>query len=69
MTDIFASVSTSGLYVLDATNNRVLVFAKDGAYQRQYIFSGITGATNIYADEAAKNLWILSGTQVYRLDL
>src|SRR3989344_1378455 len=66
VTDIFASVSTSGLYVLDATNNRVLVFAKDGAYQRQYIFSGITGATNIYADEAAKNLWILSGTQVYR---
>jgi hypothetical protein len=45
------------------------VFGKDGAYQRQYIFSGITNPTNIYADEAAKNLWILAGTQTYRLDL
>ncbi|MFA5270291.1 MAG: hypothetical protein WC400_01615 [Patescibacteria group bacterium] len=67
--DIFTGVGTSGLYVLDAANNRVLVFGKDGAYQRQYIFSGITSPTNIYADETAKNLWILAGTQVFRLDL
>ncbi|MBN2585340.1 hypothetical protein JXA59_01685 [Patescibacteria group bacterium] len=69
ITDIFASVGTSGLYVLDPANSRVLVFDKEGAYQRQYIFSGIDNPTNIYADEAAKNLWILTGTQVYRLDL
>jgi len=69
VTDIFASVSTTSLYVLDAANNRVLVFGKDGIYQRQYIFSGISNPTNIYADEAAKNIWILAGTQVYRLDL
>jgi len=69
ITDIFADISTSGLYVLDAANNRVLVFNKDGSYLRQYIFSGISNPTNIYADEAAKNLWVLSGTQVFRLEL
>jgi hypothetical protein len=69
ITNIFADISTSGLYVLDAANNRVVVFNKDGSYLRQYIFSGISNPTNIYADEAAKNLWILAGTQVYRLEL
>lgn len=69
ITDIFADISTSGLYVLDAANSRVTVFNKDGSYSRQYIFSGINNPTNIYADEATGALWILAGTQVYRLEL
>ena len=67
--DIYASWNTNGLYVLDAANFRVIAFDKDGKYRKQYVFSGISNPSRIFADEKAGYLWVMSDTQVYQLDL
>jgi len=67
--DIYASWNTNGLYLLDAINNRVIAFDKDGKYRKQFIFSGITTPSKIFADEKIGSFWVMSGTQVYQLDL
>lgn len=67
--DIYASWNTNGLYVLDSANSRVIAFDKDGKYRKQFIFSGIGTPSKIFADEKAGSLWVMSGTQVYQLDL
>ena len=67
--DIYASWNTSGLYVLDSDNSRVVAYDKDGKYRKQYIFSGIGSLGKIFVDEKVGYLWVMSGTQVYQLDL
>ena len=67
--DIYASWNTNGLYILDATNNRVIAFNKDGKYRKQYILSGVTAPSKIFVDEKIGSFWVMSGTQVYQLDL
>ncbi|MBU1092484.1 hypothetical protein KJ836_02355 [Patescibacteria group bacterium] len=67
--DIYASLDTNGLFVLDPDNSRVIAFNKDGNYRKQYVFTGITNPTKIFVNEKIGSLWVLSGTQVYQLDL
>ncbi|MFA5967500.1 MAG: hypothetical protein WC805_03280 [Patescibacteria group bacterium] len=69
ITDIYASWNTNGLYVLDAANSRVIAFDKDGKYRKQYAFSGITNPSKIFVDEKIGSFWVMSGSQVYQLDL
>ena len=67
--DIYASLDTNGLFVLDADNSRVIAFTKDGNYRKQYVFSGITNPTSIFVNEKVGSLWVQSNTQIYQLDL
>ncbi len=67
--DIYASWNTNGLYVLDSANTRVLAFDKDGKYRKQYILSGVTNPSKIFVDEKVGYFWVMSGSQVYQLDL
>ncbi|MFH0912325.1 MAG: hypothetical protein V1807_01565, partial [Patescibacteria group bacterium] len=69
--DIYASLTTNGLYILDVNeqNSRVIAFDKDGKYRKQYILSGVTSPNKIFVDEKIGSFWVMSGTQVYQLDL
>ncbi|OGB74075.1 hypothetical protein A2V68_02500 [candidate division Kazan bacterium RBG_13_50_9] len=67
--DLYTSSSAAGLYVLDQSNSRVVLFNRDGNYLGQYLFTGITNPAKIFVDESAGYLWILAGTQVYQLAL
>ena len=67
--DIYASLDTNGLFVLDADNSRVIAFTKDGNYRKQYVFSGITTPSKIFVDEKIGSLWVMSGSQIYQFDL
>lgn len=69
ITDIYASLDTNGLFVLDADNSRVIAFNKDGNYRKQYVFSGITDPTHIFVNEKTGSFWVQSNTQIYQLDL
>lgn len=68
ITQIFADIDTK-LYVLDAANNRVVVFDKEGDYFSQYIFGGINNPTNLVVDEAAGFIYMTAGTAIYRLPM
>jgi len=68
--DIYTDSLSEGLYMLDTDNSRVVVFDKEnGMYLRQYIFTGIDNPSNIFVSEENDSLWILSGTQVYLLEI
>ncbi len=68
--DIYTDSLTEGLYILDTDNSRVVVFDKEnGMYLRQYMFTGIDNPSNIFVSEENDSLWILSGTQVYLLEI
>lgn len=67
--DIFASNATSGLYLLDAANKRVVVFDKTGQYRSQYIIDNIDNPEKIWVDEGAKIMLVKTGTKVYRIQM
>ncbi len=67
--DIFTNNATSGLYLLDADNNRILVFDKTGAYRAQYIFSGVDKPEEIWVDEGSKIIFLKAGTKIYQIKL
>lgn len=60
----------NGLYVLDADNSRIVSFDKEtGEYLEQFIFSGIDNPSKIFVDEELSQIWILSDTLVYLLEI
>lgn len=67
LTDIF--VDASRLYVLDAPNHRVLAYDKEGSYLNQFIFEGIDNPTNLVVDDPAGQMYLTSGTMVYKLPI
>ncbi len=69
ITRIYADVVADGLYILDAANNRVLVFDKEGAYLAQYIYDNISNPEDLFVDEVGGFIYLSSGTNVYRLPL
>lgn len=60
---------TNNLYVLDNGNSRVLVLAKSGEYQGQYLSPMISQATDLVVSEAEKKILVLVGDKVYEIGM
>lgn len=60
---------TNNLYVLDRGNSRVLVLAKSGEYQGQYLSPMISQATDLVVSEAEKKILVLVGDKVYEIGM
>ncbi|MEA1909689.1 MAG: hypothetical protein U9M89_01520, partial [Patescibacteria group bacterium] len=69
ISDIYTDVASSNVYALDAENNRVIAFTKDGEYRRQHVFNNIENPTKLHVNESAGSIWLMSGTQIYKLDM
>ena len=68
--DMYTTSISSGLYLLDPDNSRVVSFDKEtGRYLEQYIFTEIDTPNKIFVDEEDGYLWVLSGTKVYQAEL
>lgn len=61
--------ATSQLYLLDAGNNRVVKYDKEGTYLGQYIYDNIENPQSFAVNEATGYIYLNSGTSVYRLPL
>jgi len=69
ITQIYTDAGVN-LYALDATNGRVVVFDKEGAYLAQYIYgNGISNPTNLFVDETGGFIYLTAGTALYRLPM
>lgn len=68
ITHIYADAE-SNLYVLDASNNRVLRFDEAGVYLAQYIYDNIQNPSDLTVDQAGGFIYISAGTEVFRLPL
>lgn len=58
----------SEIYLVDAGEDRILVYTKDGIYERQLVAAEgdlLSGLSGIYIDEIGGRLYILTKTALY----
>lgn len=68
-TRIFTNTDTDNLYILDRGNSRVVAFAKNGAYQKQYQAKVLGTAAEFDVSEKSATLFVLSEGKVFKLAL
>jgi hypothetical protein len=66
---IFIDEATENLYLLDRGNSRILVLAKSGEYQGQYLWPGMSQATDLVVSEAEKKILLLVNDKVYEIGI
>ncbi|MEM3063365.1 MAG: hypothetical protein QW303_07470 [Nitrososphaerota archaeon] len=60
---------SSHLYILDPSNNRVVVLTKDGRYWSQYISADFSQATDLKVFEPEKRMFLLSASKIFLVNL
>ena len=68
-TRIATDITMTDVYVMDNGSSRIVVFDKNGAFQKTYNAPIIAKATEFDVNEASKKILILSGGKVWELDL
>ena len=66
---VYASAEAEFIYILDPSNERILVFDKDGNLANQIISERFRELTDIYPDERTNILYILSGAELLQVNL
>lgn len=66
---VFTNEESKYLYLLDKGENRVVVFDKEGVYNSEYIWPGISQVSDMVVLEKEKKILLLSGGQIYFIDL
>jgi len=61
--------SESNIYILDNGNSRIVEIGKDGRYQSQYVASILKDAKEMDVNEASGEIFILSGSKIFKIDL
>lgn len=61
--------SLQKIYLLDKANKRIVVFNKNGEYDSQYLWSGISDVTHLVVSEKEKKMLLLSGNKIYEIQL
>lgn len=69
-TDLYTALGLDSLYILEPSQNRILVFSKEtGAFLSQYIDERIGDAHSIIADEDNNTLYTVTGSGIYSFPL
>ncbi|MFC1651980.1 hypothetical protein ACFL24_02410 [Patescibacteria group bacterium] len=66
---IFTDSDTDYVYILDKGNGRIVVLDDKGGFTAQYVGEELKEATGIYADEANKKGYFISGQKIYQFNL
>lgn len=64
---IYTDDETEKVYLLDAVGGRVVVLAKTGEYESQYVNDQMKQATGLVVDEKAGKIYVLAGAKVYEI--
>ncbi|MEA3272072.1 MAG: hypothetical protein U9P90_00215, partial [Patescibacteria group bacterium] len=62
---IWTTFNAKFIYVLDQTNNRIIVFDKNGRLVAQYISSVFTNLKDFAVQEKEHKIYVLNDTQIY----
>jgi len=57
------------LFLLDSKNSKVIVTGGSGQYVKQYLFPNIGEIKHLYVNENTKNMFVLTSSKVFELDL
>ena len=66
---IYTDSEQSRLYILDKGNSRVVVLAKSGEYERQYLTDKVGETIALVASEKEGKILLLTGSQVYAIEM
>src|SRR4030042_3299186 len=66
---IFIDDETENLYLLDRGNSRVIILAKSGEYRGQYLWPGMSQATDLVVSETEKKILLLVNDKVYVIEI
>lgn len=66
---LYTNESLENLYILDQNNLRVVVLAKSGEYQAQYVWGGIAGVEDLIASEEQGRILLLSRDKIYEIEI
>lgn len=67
-THLFTSAATQRVYLLEPSKRRILVFTKDGRFERQLTIAQ-AGATGLFVDEEERRLLITEGSRLHQIAL
>jgi hypothetical protein len=59
----------SNIYILDNGNSRIVELGRDGRYLSQFVAPVLKDAREMDVDESAGEIFILSGSKIYSIDL
>ncbi|MFN8533084.1 MAG: hypothetical protein U0556_06025 [Dehalococcoidia bacterium] len=68
-TAILTGATARGVYVADPANQRVVVFDKDGRFQRQLVSENFAGLSAFTVDEALGKIWYIADKKLYSAPL
>ncbi|MCK5320727.1 hypothetical protein KAJ61_05065, partial [Candidatus Parcubacteria bacterium] len=66
---IQASQENDYLYVLDPSENRLIVYDKNGQFIMQYMEKDFSSLKDFALDEINKKIYLLNDNSVYQVDL
>lgn len=66
---IYASDTTENLYVLEPSQNRLVILTKDGEFLREVKSSTLASTNGLVVNEAAKKAFVISGALVFEVGL
>jgi len=66
---IFSTVESNYIYILDRDNNRLLVFDKNGGLKTQFMSNEFKDMKSIAVDESEKKIYLLSDNKVFGIDI
>jgi hypothetical protein len=62
---IVTGATARGVYVADPANQRIVVFDKEGRFQRQFVAESLAGLTAFTVDEALGKVWFVADKKLY----
>lgn len=66
---VYTNENLENLYVLDPSNNRVVVMGKDGNFDKEFKSVSLAGASNLAVSESLGKIFVISGSIVYQINL
>ena len=66
---IYTSADSNSMFIFDKGANRIVEFAKTGAYKRQFVADSSIPISGFSVNSKLKKIWLASETKVFELDL
>ncbi|MBU0614243.1 hypothetical protein KJ766_03105 [Patescibacteria group bacterium] len=66
-TDLWTTVGTDYLYILEPDEQRIVIFKKDGSLVAQYVCSALATSTSIVVDEPNNAIYFTDSKTVYKI--
>lgn len=66
---IFTQPDFSNLYILEPSQQRVVVLSKDGTYVREFVHSSLEAGSDLIAREDTGRVYVIAGSLLYEMEM